>query len=294
MSGAVDLSGLKERAQARRQPPAEGADGSGSATAVAVTEANFEDEVLRRSLQVPVVVVLGSPRSRVSAEMAQTLAGLAAADGGSWVLADVDVEANMRIAQAFGVQAVPTVIAVAGGRPLADYPGGPGEAELRQWVDALLKAVEGKLAGPAAAESDEPEAEDPRFTVAEQALDNGDFAAAEAAYAEILAAEPANADAQAAIRQVRFLSRATLVSPDATAAADADPANLEAAFAAADAELLAQRPDAAFDRLIALVKATSGDERTSVRTRLLELFELFDPAEPVIVAARRKLATALY
>ena len=68
----------------------------------------------------------------------------------------------------------------------------------------------------------------------------------------------------------------------------------EAAFAAADVEILQQQIDAAFDRLIGLIKRTAGDDRTTVRTRLVELFELFDPAEPFVVAARRKLATALY
>jgi putative thioredoxin len=43
-----------------------------------------------------------------------------------------------------------------------------------------------------------------------------------------------------------------------------------------------------------LVRRTSGDERTSVRTRLIELFELFDPADPDVIAGRRNLANALY
>ena len=51
---------------------------------------------------------------------------------------------------------------------------------------------------------------------------------------------------------------------------------------------------AAFDRLIALVKRTAGDDRTKVRTRLIELFDLFDPADPEVIAGRRKLANALY
>jgi len=49
-----------------------------------------------------------------------------------------------------------------------------------------------------------------------------------------------------------------------------------------------------FERLIALVKRTAGDERTTVRTRLIELFDLFDPADPEVIAGRRNLANALY
>lgn len=59
-------------------------------------------------------------------------------------------------------------------------------------------------------------------------------------------------------------------------------------------QILNQDVTAAFDRLIALVRRTAGDERTEVRTRLVELFELFDPADPEVVAGRRNLANALY
>ncbi|MFD6101206.1 tetratricopeptide repeat protein, partial [Nocardia salmonicida] len=98
----------------------------------------------------------------------------------------------------------------------------------------------------------------------------------------------------AALRQLRFLTRAQQLDPAVVATADADPANLDAALDAADIEMFEQRPEAAFDRIIAIVKRTAGDDRTRARTRLLELFELFDPAEPFVIAARRKLAAALY
>ncbi|MDT5399944.1 MAG: putative thioredoxin, partial [Mycobacterium sp.] len=65
-------------------------------------------------------------------------------------------------------------------------------------------------------------------------------------------------------------------------------------LAAADVELLQQDVSGAYDRLIALIKRTAGDERTTVRTRLIDLFDLFDPADPAVIAGRRNLANALY
>ncbi|MFE3987448.1 tetratricopeptide repeat protein [Nocardia tengchongensis] len=283
MSGAVDLSALK-------QPAAAAADVPGDH---AVTETNFEDRVLRRSTQVPVVVALYSQRSPGSIELVKLLEQLVTRSGGDWDLATVEAEANMRIAQAFGVQGIPTVVAVAAGQPLADFTGNQPEEQVTQWLAAVVDAVRGKL--PGVGEAAEPEVpEDPRFVAAEEALERGEFDAAIAVYQDILAAEPNNAEAKAALRQVQFLSRVQDLDPAALAKADADPADLDAAIAAADLEMFNQQPEAAFDRLIAQVKRTAGDDRTRVRTHLLELFELFDPAEPLVVASRRKLAAALY
>ncbi|MDO3645347.1 tetratricopeptide repeat protein [Nocardia mangyaensis] len=286
MSGAVDLSALK-------QPPAASGGAAAAPGNHTVTEADFESKVIRRSMQVPVVVALYSQRSPGSVELVRTLERLNAGDGGSWDLATIEAEPNMNIVQALRVQGIPTVIAVAGGQPLADFEGAQPEPQVRQWLDAVIDATAGKLEGDAGAPP-EPEVEDPRFVAAEDALSEGDITGAEAAYEAILAEEPANEEAKAALRQLRFLTRAQQIDPAVVATADADPANLDAALDAADVELLEQRPEAAFDRIIAIVKRTAGDDRTRARTRLLELFELFDPAEPFVIAARRKLATALY
>lgn len=298
MSGAVDLSPLKERASAPPPPPPSGGDGAAPAAIapiVDVTEATFETEVLQRSTQVPVIVDLWATWCEPCKQLSPVLEKLANEANGAWVLAKVDVDANPRIAQAFGVQSVPTVVAIAAGQPLADFQGVQPEAALRQWLDAIQNAVAGKLTGPPSPEGEPAEQPvDPRFEAAEQALEQGDFEGAEAAYRLILNSEPNNTDAQAALRQVRFLGRAQNLPDDAVARADEAPADLDAQLAAADAELFAQNPEAAFARLIEFVRRSAGDERTAARTRLLELFELFDPAEDFVVAARRKLAMALY
>ncbi|MFF3227894.1 tetratricopeptide repeat protein [Nocardia suismassiliense] len=284
MSGAVDLSGLK-------QPPAGAPGAAANGGDYAVNEANFETKVLRRSVQVPVVVALYSQRSPGSVELVRTLERLVGEANGTWDLATVEAEANMRIAQAFGVQGIPTVIAVAGGQPLADFQGAQPEPQVRQWLSAVIDAVAGKLPG---GEEPQEAQEDPRFVAAETALEQGDLAGAEAAYEAIIAAEPGNEEAKGALRQLRFLGRAQNIPASAIATADADLGNVDAALDAADVEMLDQQPEAAFDRLIAVVKRSAGDDRTKARTRLLELFELFDQAEPFVVAARRKLAAALY
>ena len=288
MAGAVDLSGLKQRAQ--QKASAGGAAGEPDGTEI--TEANFEEEVIVRSEEVPVVVVLWSPRSEACVELVDTLSGLAAADGGKWSLATVNVDVAPRVAQIFGVEAVPTVVALAAGQPLSSFQGMQPAEQLRRWLDSLLSATAGKLKGPTG--SDEPAKVDPELAQARQQLEAGDFEAAKKSYQAILDANPDSVEAKATIRQIDFLTRATAQRPDAVAIADAAPGDIDAAFAAADVQILNQDVGAAFERLIALVRSTSGDERTSVRTRLIELFELFDPADPEVVVGRRNLANALY
>jgi putative thioredoxin len=296
LAGAVDLSGLKQRPQPSAAATGSGgpptAPGPDGATVLEITEANFEDDVIVRSEELPVVVVLWSPRSEACVKLVDTLAGLAGADAGKWALATVNVDTAPRVAQIFGVDAVPTVVALAAGQPLSSFQGVQPADQLRKWLDSLLSATDGKLKGSGVS-GDAPEV-DPELLAAREQLDAGDFVAAKESYQLVLDANPGSVEAKGAIRQIEFLSRATAQRPDAVSVADAAPTDIEAAFAAADVELLNQDVAAAFRRLTALVRSTAGDDRTLVRTRLVELFELFDPADPEVIAGRRNLANALY
>ncbi len=282
MTGAVDLSGLKQRAQQ--------GSASGAPVGVEVTEANFEAEVLVRSGEVPVVVLLWSPRSDACVTLADALGALAAADGGTWSLATVNIDTAPRVASMFGIEAVPTVVALGGGQPLNSFEGPLPPDQLRRWIDSLLAATAGKLGG---SDSGELPA-DPALDAARDKLDAGEFSAAATAYQAILDADPNHVEAKGALRQISFLERAGVVTPDVITAADAAPDDIDAAFAAADAQILSQDVAGAFARLTGLVKRTAGDDRTRVRTRLIELFELFDPADPEVITGRRNLANALY
>jgi putative thioredoxin len=305
LAGAVDLSALKARSEAAaRQPAAPQTEGGGASSFVVdVTEQTFQAEVLERSLEVPVVVDLWATWCGPCKQLSPVLERLAAAGNGAWVLAKVDVDANPRIAQAFGVQSIPMVVAVVGGQPVDAFNGALPEPQVRQWISALLDALRDRMpgiaqaeAGAAGAAEDEPveEPEDPRFTAAEDALERGDYPAAEAAYQEILAAEPENEQAAAALSQVRFLARAENADPSAIAKADAAPDDIDAQLAAADAELAVDGVEAAFDRLVKTVARTFGEDRDRVREHLVGMFELFPADDARVSSARRALARALF
>jgi putative thioredoxin len=313
LSGAVDLSALKARAEAaQRQPdqvssaptssPDAPATPSDGAIVIEVTEETFQSDVVERSLQVPVIVDLWAEWCGPCKQLSPMLERLAREGNGAWVLAKIDVDANPRVAQLFGVQSIPTVVAIAGGQPVEAFAGAQPEPQVRQWIGALLDALRDRLPGIRAAEADgpgpesepEPEPEDTRFTEAEAAFDQGDYATAETAYQKILDAEPANEQAKAALAQVRFLARAEAADPLVIVRADTSPEDVDAQLSAADVELASQRVEQAFTRLLSVIRRTSGADRDRAREHLVELFGLFPPEDANVAKARRDLASALY
>lgn len=296
--GAVDLSALRTPAPAPSRPatPAQtgpsgdsgtgfpGAAGGGG-TVVDVTEATLQSEVLERSLEKPVVVFFGAAGYPESDQFAPLLERLVAEADGAWVLARVDAQQNPRIAQMFQIQAIPTVYAVFGGRPIDAFSGAVPEAQLRQWISAVLKA-----GGVAVAET-----ADPRLDEADDALMSGDLDEAERAYRKILAETPADAAAEAGLAQVGLARRVAGADPRAAlAAAQAAPDDVDAQLLAADVEVLSGMADQAYQRLVGLVRRTFGEDREKVRQHLVGLFTVAGPDDPAVASARRALASALF
>ena len=310
-AGAIDLSALKKRATTPAAGPGPGGAAPNGAPAgagptspfiVDVDEATF-GSLLQASEQLLVVVHLWAEWAEPAKQLTPILEKLAIASGGSWILAKVDVDANPRIAQAFGAQSLPMVVPLATGQPVSDpLTAVLPEVQLRQWISALLDALREHLPGIKQAEAlagtpdvvDEPEPEDPRFVAAEDALAAGDYAAAELAYQQILATEPGNVQAKAALAQTGLLSRVEQLSPDVISLADAAPEDVALQRGAADLQLVSGDVAGAFARLVETVRRTAGDDRVAAREHLVELFTLYPPDDEQVIKARRALAAALY
>jgi putative thioredoxin len=306
--GAVDLSALRSTPPPAAAPtsagaaptpagaaptpagvgaPRPGAPGgpAGGIAVIDVTEATFQSEVLERSLTTPVVIDFWADWCEPCKQLSPVLERLAIEGGGAWVLAKVDVDANPRLAQMFRVQGIPMVYAVVGGQPVDAFSGVVPEAQLRQWIDAVLKAGGVTVTAP----------EDPRLAEADEALITGDLETAERAYRKILAESPADAAAEAGLAHVALARRVTGVDPSAAMArAEAHPDDVSAQLLAADIEVLGGQADRAYGRLVDLVRRTSGDERETVRRHLVSLFTVAGPDDPAVAAARRALASALF
>lgn len=201
------------------------------------------------------------------------------------MLARVDVQENPRIAQMFRVQGIPMVYAVVGGQPVDAFSGVVPEAQLRQWLQAVLKAGGVTVAEP----------EDPRLDEADDALMSGDLDAAEQAYRKILADAPADAAATAGLAQVGVARRVAGADPAAAlAAAESAPDDVAAQLLAADIEVLSGLAEQAYSRLVGLVRRTAGEDRETVRQHLVSLFSIAGPDDPAVASARRALASALF
>jgi putative thioredoxin len=303
MPGAIDLAALAaaREAQAKAEErKAAIADGTLVALVIDVTEATFQAEVIEQSTTVPVIIDLWATWCEPCKQLSPILEKLTDEYAGRFILAKVDVDANPRVSQAFQVQSIPSVVAVINGQPVPLFQGALPEAQIRQYLDELLKvAGENGVTGvagaaPADAPADE-QAADPRFDAAFDAVEAGDWATAEAAYRTILDQTPADAEAQAGLGQVMLLRRTEGVDPaQALAAAADEPESLTAQSLAADIELISGRVEEAFQRMVGLVRSSSGEDRTAARDHLVGLFHLVGDADPRVGKARMALANALY
>jgi putative thioredoxin len=295
LAGAVDLAAIKARSEAAARAADAPAPGN---HVVEVTEATFQAEVIDRSFQVPVLIDLWADWCEPCKQLSPILERLANEAAGSWVLAKIDTEANPRIAQALQVQSIPAVYAVIGGQLVPGFQGALPEPQVRELVGAVLSAAQqanlsGTAPGGVPATADEAPA-DPRFDAAEQALQDGEFALAAQRYQAILDAEPANAEAALALRQVGLLQRVDKLDASTVARADAAPDDIEAQLAAADYALASNDAEAAFRRLLATLRRVGAEERDALRDRLVEYFDILGPDDPQVGPARRELANALF
>ncbi|MBO0819372.1 MAG: tetratricopeptide repeat protein [Nocardiopsaceae bacterium] len=315
--GAVDLGARQAAAQRRQQtsraagpddgvPPA----GGTSAQVIDVTEENFNNEVVLRSRNTPVIVDLWADWCQPCKQLSPVLEKLAGEAAGGWTLAKIDVEANQQVAafffQRLQTQSIPLVVAIVDGQLVSAFPGAIPEAQIREWLGQVLQVAEqlgvGTGAGDvadavarAAAEDAAGEVAPSPYEQAQEAMASGDLDGAVGVLEKALAESPADSIAKGMLAQVKLVRRVD--SYDAETArrdAAANPSDVEAQTRVADIELATGQAEDAFARLLGVIGRTSGEERNSARLHLLDLFEIFGPEDPVVKKARAKLAALLF
>jgi putative thioredoxin len=222
--------------------------------------------------------------------MVMTLGKLETDYKAAWSLARVNIDTHPEVAQAFQTKNVPYAVAIIAEQMVPLFEQAYPEAQVRMVLDKVLTLASEQGVGEAPVEQMEPEEIE-----AMDALEAGNFLAAEAAYKKWLARKPAENLAKLGLAQTQLLMRTEgLQLNEVIAQSMAEPSSIDLQLKAADVEMVNGGVEAAFTRLLHAVKATSGDDRIKVKNHLLNLFSLIDSSDPRLVAARKELASALF
>jgi putative thioredoxin len=308
--GAIDLSALKRPAAPAGGGPGAGGGGTpgapGSSYAVQVTEENFQSTI-EASMGAPVLLVFYS-RTRMpeSATLADDLEELSGEFEGRFLVGLVDVDAVPAIAQAMQIPSIPLVVVVLDGRPMPLLQDVVPKDELRTALTQVLQQLttqgmtgrhQPRTAGAdseAGAEGQEP-AVDPRYAAAQEALEEGDIDRAVEEYLKLVVANPADSEAAAGLAMAQVLQRTQGVElQQAREAAAANPDDVDAQTLVADLDMLGGHVEDAFNRLIEVVRRTSGAERNKAREHLIGLFGAVGNDDPRVLKGRQNLASALF
>ncbi|MBU6255281.1 MAG: tetratricopeptide repeat protein [Actinomycetales bacterium] len=257
---------------------------------IEVSVENISSDILPLSLLRPVIVVMWSPRSPESVEVVKLLGKLEVDYKAAFSLARVDVEAQAQVAQAFQTKTIPYAVAIIAEQMVPLFEQAYPEAQVKMVIDKVITLAVEQGIGQAPVEQMEAEEIE-----AMEALESGNYIAAEAAYKKWLARKPSENLAKLGLAQTQLLIRTEgLQLDEVIIEATNNPTDIHLQLKAADVEMVNGGVEAAFTRLLHAIRATSGDERAKVKDHLLNLFALVDQGDPRLVAARKELASALF
>ena len=260
-----------------------------TANVIEVTDTTFEQVVVEGSKTRPVVVDMWAAWCGPCRTLTPILEKVAEERSGAFLLAKLDTDANPMIAQAFGVQSIPTVIAFKDGAPVNGFIGAYPEPEVNRFIDTIL-----------------PTEADLRAEDARSDEVSGDLAGAEAGYRAALQEDPSNREAAVGLARIQ-VDRGELDEAEELIAPHRPDAEAERVHASiemrrwqdapadgtlADAKRLAAEGDLAAG-LAGMLQALAND-REAARDAMVTVFTAVGDDDPLIPEYRRRLAAALF
>lgn len=277
------------------------------------TAANFEADVLRKSVETPVLVDFWAEWCGPCKQLGPVLEKLAGEYNGAFLLAKIDVDKEQELGAAFQVRSVPTVFLVKGGQIVDGFPGALPEGQLREFLKhhgvEPAAAMEPEAAEVEAAPVDPhaevvrlrgevaaaPDDDNLRLDLALALLKTG--AAREAA--QLLDALPANlAHDDRAIRARARLGFAALLDnappPEVLEAAIAsNPDDLHARHLLGVQRVVAGQSQAGLDQFLEMLRRNRNYEDGLPRRSLIDAFRIIED-EDLVGMYRRRMASLLF
>jgi putative thioredoxin len=244
-------------------------------TVIDVSEADFQQQVVDRSHQLPVVVDFWAEWCAPCRQLGPLLEGAANAREGKIILAKLDTDANQRLAQAFRIQGIPAVKALRDGRIVDEFTGVVPKSAVEAFFDALVPSEADELTAAGDEESLrravelEPSRADAAVPLARILYARGESEEAQA----LLANVSGSFQADGLLARIR-LEQAGLI-PDAFTALDAGSDQEGIALA-----LAAMRDNEA--------------ARDDLRVMIVGELDRLGAADPLARETRRELATMLF
>jgi putative thioredoxin len=281
------------------------------------TTAGFRQDVIAESAKQPVLVDFWAPWCAPCKQLTPVIEKAVKAAGGKVKLVKMNIDEHPQIPGQLGIQSIPTVIAFTKGQPVDGFMGALPESQVKGFIERLVGPV-----GPSAAED--------MLAEAAELAAQGDAAGAAELYAAVLAQEPDNVAAIAALAKLhldlgdldgakRFLTMAPKGKENDPAIAgaraaielaeqaaslgdvgelmrrvEADPRHHQARFDLADALNARNKREEAVDALLEIVRRDRTWNEDGARKQLVQFFEAWGPMDPATVAGRKRLSSVLF
>lgn len=261
-----------------------------------VSEADFRQTVLERSLDVPVLVDCWAPWCGPCRNLKPVLEKLVQAYAGAFVLAKLNTDEAPQISAALQIRSIPLVVLFIGGKPVDQFMGALPESQVRAFLDKhlgeqvseaeALRKDAATEADPAVAEamlndalSLEPDNAEVTLDLAARLVDRGAFDLA-TTLLDTLSAERRNDRHAALVKRIELAKHRPAGDAQAFAARIAANAkDFEARFGLAALHAYEGNFNAAFDQLLEVVMRDKAEWREKARLQLVEWFAVCPDTE---------------